>query len=720
MARKPKKQPVLERMTFQLDRDRQLEIAGLLLITVGGLTVLSLMSITGGAVTSRWADLLRRVFGWGAYPLGIGLVAAGLLVLLHVLHTPIEIAWSRVIAAEVLFFSLLALLHLFSGSAEPIELADRGGGGGYVGWALSLTLSDAIGSFATAGLLGLAAVGSLWVILEPLLRPIQRLLAEAASSWAERQTAAAVISESPQPAVPPMEEIETTTSPAPRRRTPTATARRKRVRTTVRSRAEELSRDGLPPLDLLDKPSRKGKKPDIRYMRDLIEKTLASFGVPVEVVEVNEGPTITQFALEPGFVERRGSDGQMKLRKIRVSRITALANDLALALSASPIRIEAPVPGRPFVGLEVPNPEVSLVNLREVMGSEAFQFMDSPLKLALGKGTSGEPVAANLATMPHLLIAGATGSGKSVCINSIVACLLFENGPEDLKFILVDPKRVELTNFNGIPHLLAPVIVEVNEVVGALKWVTQEMDRRFKLFSSLRVRDIEAYKELPDSRQREHLPYIIVIIDELADLMMIAPNEVERLICRIAQMARATGIHLIIATQRPSVDVVTGLIKANFPSRISFAVTSQVDSRVILDTPGAEKLLGRGDMLYMASDSSQLVRLQGSYVSAKELSKLVRFWKRVAIYDLEEEEGPTPWDGMDLEDEDEADELLEQAIEVVRQHERASTSFLQRRLRIGYPRAARLMDQLEKLGIVGPAEGGGRSRPVLVDEWENE
>jgi S-DNA-T family DNA segregation ATPase FtsK/SpoIIIE len=438
------------------------------------------------------------------------------------------------------------------------------------------------------------------------------------------------------------------------------------------------------------------------------------------VVDVNEGPTITQFALEPGFVERRGPDGQMKRRKVRVSRITALANDLALALSASPIRIEAPVPGRPYVGLEVPNPEVSLVNLREVMESEAFQSLDTPLKLALGKGTSGEPVVADLATMPHLLIAGATGSGKSVCINATVACLLFNNRPEDLKLILVDPKRVELTNFNGISHLLAPVIVEVEEVVGALKWVTQEMDRRFKIFSGLHVRDIEAYKALPASRQQEHLPYIIIIIDELADLMMIAPDEVERLICRIAQMARATGIHLIIATQRPSVDVVTGLIKANFPSRISFAVTSQVDSRVILDTPGAEKLLGRGDMLYMASDSSQLVRLQGSYVSTKELNKLVRFWKRATIYDLEEAEGPAPWEGMELKAESERDDLLEQAIELVCQHEWASTSFLQRRLRIGYPRAARLMDQLEELGVVGPAEGGGRSRPVLVDEWENE
>ena len=366
---------------------------------------------------------------------------------------------------------------------------------------------------------------------------------------------------------------------------------------------------------------------DIREKTHTIEETLRSLGVPVTVVEVNPGPVVTQFGLEPGYVERRDREGKIKRSKVKVSRIAALSNDLALALAAAPIRIETPVPGKGIVGLEVPNLEKSTVGLRGVIESDQFRSLNSRLGVGFGRDVSGEAVVDDLTDLPHLLIAGATGSGKSVCINALVACLLYHNTPDDLKMLMIDPKRVELSVYNGIPHLLAPVVVEVDRVVGVLGWVAREMDRRYKVFARVGARNIESFNEMSAARGETHMPYIVVFIDELADLMMAAPDEVERSICRIAQMARATGIHLVIATQRPSVDVVTGLIKANFPARISFAVTSQVDSRVILDTPGAEKLLGRGDALYMASDSPKLLRVQGCWVSDGEINRLVEFWK---------------------------------------------------------------------------------------------
>ncbi|MCD6519482.1 MAG: DNA translocase FtsK, partial [Anaerolineae bacterium] len=367
---------------------------------------------------------------------------------------------------------------------------------------------------------------------------------------------------------------------------------------------------------------------DIREKARIIEETLNSFGVPVTVVEVNPGPVVTQFGLEPGYIERRDRQGRVKRVKVKVSRIAALSNDLALALAASPIRIEAPVPGKGVVGLEVPNSETAIVGLRSVLESEEFRAIaSSPLAVGLGRDVSGRAVVDDLARLPHLLIAGATGSGKSVCINALIACLLCRNTPDELKLVMIDPKRVELSGYNGIPHLLAPVVVELERVVGVLRWAEREMDRRYRTFAKVGARNIQAYNEMALDRGEEKMPYIVIFIDELADLMMVAPDEVERSICRIAQMARAVGMHLVIATQRPSVDVVTGLIKANFPARISFAVSSQVDSRVILDSPGAEKLLGRGDALYMAPDSPKLIRIQGAYVSDAEIARLVSFWR---------------------------------------------------------------------------------------------
>jgi S-DNA-T family DNA segregation ATPase FtsK/SpoIIIE len=515
---------------------------------------------------------------------------------------------------------------------------------------------------------------------------------------------------------------------------------------------------------------------DIKQRAHIIEQTLADFGLPVRVVEANPGPAVTQFGLQPGYRERRRSRDELRREaeeilkqrgygssrrpitddlikevmenevekyervKIKVSRIQALTNDLALALSASPIRIEAPVPGRPMVGLEVPNTQKALVSLRGVLESDTFRQMPSTLKIALGQDTSGQSAVADLGRMPHLLVAGATGSGKSVCVNSIIATLLLTHTPDTLRLLMIDPKMVELVTFNGIPHLLSPVVVELERAVPLLRWATGEMDRRYKLFSKEGARNVDAYNEKLVKRGEPVLPYIVLVIDELADLMMVAPDDVERYVCRLAQMSRATGIHLLLATQRPSVDVVTGLIKANFPARIAFAVTSQIDSRVILDTPGAEALLGRGDMLFMRPDSSKLERLQGCFVSDGELEKLVRYWKGVRVTDgaMGDDELPLPpgglpamppprpedvmqaplWDDL-IQQQREAqssDDLYDDAVNVVRQAGRASVSLLQRRLRVGYSRAARLIDLMEERGVVGPDQGGSLGREVLAGD----
>ncbi|RMF05839.1 MAG: DNA translocase FtsK [Chloroflexi bacterium] len=466
----------------------------------------------------------------------------------------------------------------------------------------------------------------------------------------------------------------------------------------------------------------------------IIEETMEGFNIKVQVREINPGPTVTRFSL--ALVDQRDAKGNIK--KVRVSRVVNLQNDLALALAASPIRIEAPIPGQPYIGVEVPNSNKNLVALRNLMESDRFVQNRGALKMALGQNVAGQAYVADLAKMPHLLIAGATGSGKSVCVNAIISCFITNNTPETLRMLMIDPKMVELVNYNGIPHLLAPVVTELEKAVGVLSWATREMDRRYKLFSKERVRNLDAFNEKMLKEGRETLPFIVIIIDELADLMMMAPDEVERTIARLAQMARATGLHLIIATQRPSVDVVTGLIKANFPARIAFAVTSQIDSRVILDSPGAERLLGKGDMLYMASDSSKLQRLQGVFVSDAELNRLVTFWRSAIVGTGHIPRGPIEpptnlvqqplWEEYQQMGETSNkrgsgktdDELLEKAIAEVRAQGKASVSMIQRRLRVGYARAARLIDEMEAQGIIGADEGGGRARPVLVTQADDD
>jgi S-DNA-T family DNA segregation ATPase FtsK/SpoIIIE len=704
----------LKRWKINLD-PRQREILGLLLLALGVLTLLSLLNVSPGTVSGWWADLLHRLFGWGAFPVALTLAAGGVILLAHNLQRRSIMGWKMAIGLELVLLAGLALVHLLSPNPDPLQLAHDGGGGGYVGWAISSVLSQALGSLMAFLILLTTAMAGLILTFDLSLGQIQQGLTSAwkagLSLYHRLRSLAVIKSQRPRPAPTPKSK-----EPSP----PPVISRVKRPpkgkkRTTAKAKVKRDSR--LPPLDILDRLSPQSfSDTDARYKARVIEDTLTSFGVPAKVVEIRQGPVVTQFGVEPGYIERKDRAGHVKRRKVRVSRIQALVNDLALALAAAPIRIEAPVPGQPIVGIEVPNSTVSLVSLREVVESPGFQRLKSKLKIALGADVSGQSIVADLALMPHLLIAGATGSGKSVCINSIVTCLLFHNTPRTLRLLMIDPKMVELVGFNGIPHLLAPVVVELEEIVTSLTWITRQMDERYRLFAEIGARNVDDYNRRVARRRQETLPYIVVVIDELADLMMVSPDQVERSICRIAQMARATGIHLVMATQRPSVDVVTGLIKANFPARISFAVTSQVDSRVVLDTSGAEHLLGRGDMLYMAPDSSKLVRLQGCFVSDKEMEKLVQFWRRTTWAQAPAEGPRYPWHGLAAEEEH--DELFPEAIELVKRHQRASTSFLQRRLHIGYPRAARIMDTLEDEGIVGPPESGGRSREVLVGDFE--
>jgi len=469
-----------------------------------------------------------------------------------------------------------------------------------------------------------------------------------------------------------------------------------------------------PPLSLLSETtSEKADRGDIKGIARTIEETLDSFSIKAKVVEVNLGPAVTQYALEVGL-------------GTKLSKITALANDLALRTEAptGQIRIEAPIPGRNLVGIEIPNKSLQVVTLKEMLESGIMNKSKSKLTVSLGLDVSGNPVVANIAKMPHVLIAGTTGSGKSVLINSFISSLLFRASPAEVKLILIDPKRVELTGYNGIPHLMTPVIVEVEKILASLKWAMDEMDRRYKTFADSGVRNIDSYNELAGFQS---LPYIVILIDELADLMAFAPVDVEDAIARLAQMARATGIHLVVSTQRPSVDVITGLIKANIPCRIAFNVSSMIDSRVILDTPGAEKLLGRGDMLYIPPDQAKPTRIQGAFVSDKEVKKLVDFLKtKNPPVEYTEEVIASPLvlkkNGGGSVGSDGKDALFEEAIRSVCQYDRASASLLQRRLSIGYSRAARILDQLEAAGVVGPAEGA-KPRDVLAknaDEIINE
>jgi S-DNA-T family DNA segregation ATPase FtsK/SpoIIIE len=685
------------------------DITGVTLLTLGLLTFLAMMDWTQGIVTNWWADFLQRWFGWGSYlfiPLAIGV---GLVLIVKRSDTVEKLSWGRILILELAIFATLALLALTSEGS--LERASQGFDGGLVGWGIA----ELLGTFIRpAWLLGIILVV---VIFFALL--IGSGFSATLGRLAENYSRTGVDFGGSKPAVS-IGEQNGVEQPAKKKKKvpplPPEYRKKFKIQVDEEKSAKPPKRDErLPTLDILiNEQTSKPDERNINLTAGLIEKTLAEFGIPARVIGFQVGPTVTQFAVEPGFVEKAGTEEEIKRQKVRVAQISALSRDLALALSAPSLRIEAPVPGRPYIGIEVPNTRSTVVRLRPILETEAFYKFGSPLTIALGRDVSGQAVVADLASMPHLLIAGTTGSGKSVAIAALTTCLVMNNTPEDLRIVMIDPKMVELVRFNGLPHLYGKVETELERILGVLRWTVSEMDRRYKLLETSRSRNIETYnRKMRKKRDSELLPHVVVMIDELADLMMSAPEQTEPALVRLAQMARATGIHLVVATQRPSTDVVTGLIKANFPARISFAVASSVDSRVILDSTGAESLLGRGDMLFLPPEAGSPIRAQGAMVTDQEIERLITYWQDSS--DVLEDQAP-PWDAL-LEQEAilaQKDQLIDKAIAIVQETQRASASMLQRRLRIGYPRAARLIDELEELGVVGPSQGGGREREVLI------
>jgi S-DNA-T family DNA segregation ATPase FtsK/SpoIIIE len=689
----PRHAPSRAAAILQAARARWPLALAVLLLGSGGILGLALV-FPGGRVSLPLSSAQRFLLGWTAPLIAVWLTAAGALVLQRYLQPATRLPSRQLAGGGLASGGLVGLAGLVSAlrSDGPEALA----GGGLLGWAIARALTDALGPIAAGLLLAFALLAgiALGLGIPPLA------LARRAWQLAHRGSmlaAAAVQRCRPAPVRPLARRRELRAEG--RGGTPLVVPARGAVHDAERGDAGPLATPPprspwrLPPLSLLAAPASATLAPvDLQQRARIIEETLASFHIDARVVEINEGPTVTQFGVEPGV-------------GVTVNRITARANDLALRLGATSLRIEAPVPGKRVVGIEVPNAASAIVTLREILATPEFERLASRLGLALGRDVAGRPVVADLTRMPHLLIAGATGSGKSVCINGIIACLLMQCTPDDLQLLLVDPKMVELAPYEGIPHLRLPVVTETDKVVGVLKWALQEMERRYALFAKHGVRNIESFNRTAPAPHAKPLPYLVIVIDELADLMMTTPDEVELGLTRLAQKARATGIHLIVATQRPSVDVVTGLIKANFPTRIAFAVTSQVDSRVILDTVGAEKLLGRGDMLYLPAEAAKPIRVQGNYVSDAEIEALVRFWRAqgAAEYDTTE---IAAVEALSARQDDGVEELVERAIPVVREHKRVSASLLQRRLGIGYPRAARLLDLLAERGVVQPAEDG--------------
>ena len=745
------------------------EAAAFVLLLLAIVSVIALFAPDAGAIVRPWHDVLSSSLGWGiafAAPL-----LAGFALMLWMKTMPAE-RWMAASGAALFALALLGMFHLSVGGTP--EAVETGQGGGAIGFGVSAILTGAVG---TAGawvvLVLMTGVGLLLyfnmtigdlvaaylagrderreqeaedarraagrrpragdardrpeVPVEAAARPglIDRVRDRLAGSGEldeeppvilrrERAGPSAMAPGKAAVSIPVENEPRPLAVTAELESTEEAHLAEASAQDAIDAALEPVERTWeLPALELLaNAPESSAAQMDLTAKGQRIRETLAHFGIGVKVARIQEGPVVTQYALdvEPG---------------IKLSRIEGLSDNLALALAARSIRIEAPIPGEPYVGVEIPNSAFDLVTLKEVLASRIHleASKKSKLAFALGQDVAGQPFSADLAKMPHLLIAGATGSGKSVCVNAIIDSFLMNATPAEVKLILIDPKRVELAQYKGIPHLLCEVIVEPEKAVNALKWTVGTMESRYAEFAARGVRNIAGYNEALRAGE-PRMPYIVIVIDELADLMMVSAYEVEATVTRIAQLARATGIHLIVATQRPSVQVITGLIKANIPSRIAFAMTSGIDSRTILDTTGAEDLLGRGDMLYQPIDAPRAVRLQGVLVTDPEIESVARHWRaqggpqyRPEITAPRREGKPGGRPGEDGE-EDDADALLSQAVDIVRRSDKASASLLQRRLRIGYARAARILDQMEDRGIVGPADGS-RFREVLVtsDGW---
>ena len=659
-------------------------VAALISLALAGLSVISF--VTDVSILQFWKELLFQTMGWTSYFAPIIFVLSA-----FVLQ---KVKWSFV-QVNVLLGLILIVVSL-----AGLTAAFSPGMGGSLG----TTLWEQLASFVTIFGAGLLLVGGFLVGLVVFFNTsLSQIFKKFSFIFDFVQSRILPIFNRPKTFKATNIPIKVTGMEASLKPIKKETVMADEL---VQNVAGETKVWKYPPLSLLsDKNSAAADRGDIKKNAATIEKTLESFGVGATVAEVNGGPAVTQYAL-------RISAGT------KISKIANLQHDLALSLATptGTVRVEAPIPGKSLVGIEVPNKSLEVVGLRSILASDEMAARKSKLAVALGRDTASSPMIVDMDRMPHALIAGTTGSGKSVLINAIITTLLFRNSPQELKLILIDPKRVELTNYNGIPHLLTPVITEPEKILSALKWSMAEMDRRYKLFQSVGVRNIFGYNEMSGFQA---LPYIVIVVDELADLMMFAPVEIEDAITRLAQMARATGIHLLVATQRPSVDVITGLIKANIPCRIAFNVSSMIDSRVILDTPGAEKLLGRGDMLFMPPDASKPMRIQGVMVQDGEINALIKYLKESGIapeYTAEVTEMPLGRIGRGGGDVVE-DDLFDEAVRTVCQYDRASASLLQRRLKVGYARAARIIDELEEAGIIGPGDGA-KPRDVLVRNAE--
>lgn len=701
---------------FNLSPETKRGIAIVLLFALAGISILSLLGFAGRAGEMITVGL-NLAFGWGRFIFPVVLILLGYFLINPERYEITPLHWIGLFLFELSFH---AIFSLFVPVDKAFELVGQKGGG-YLGLFLSYPLVKAAG-FWVALLVVLAVfVISILIMFNTSLSSL--LMAGGPLRWLFGKTGGMMsglklkrMEKEYSGDYEDEEEGEWEENEEEEERGDDEEDLEEQALAGNKKKPAEKPEAALPkikvkinlPLDLLDNKVFKPTSGNIRNNQVIIQKTLENFGINVDMGEVSVGPTVTQYTLKP-------IDG------VKLSQITTLHNDLALALAAHPIRIEAPIPGKALVGIEVPNQSVATVTLREVLDSDQFRHRRNNLGLALGKDVAGQPWLADLSRMPHLLIAGSTGSGKTVCMNAIIVSLLYQNSPDDLKFIMVDPKRVELPVYNDIPYLITPVITEVKKTVNALKWSIREMDRRFELLNKYGKRDIQSFNS--SVKPSEKLPYLVVVIDELADLMASAMSEIEASIVRLAQMARAVGIHLIVATQRPSVEVITGLIKANITSRIAFSVASMVDSRTILDTSGAEKLLGRGDMLFMTAELSKPKRLQGVFVADAEIKRVVEYLKSQApasyVEGVIEKQSSSGTVGSSSYDDEDGDDLLDEAKEVILQAGKASASLLQRRLKVGYARAARILDILEERGFIGPADGA-KPREILSNEIAEE
>ncbi len=692
---------------FELNPETKRGIVVVVVFAAAALLFLSFFDIAG--TLGGWIDSgMSGLFGWDRFLVPLLLLIVGATMLYPERGT--LSTWNH-IGFLLFFLSFNGLLNLLLISRSEPAAADLAMAGGHLGQFLAVPLPAIFGFWGALVVISALLLVSILLVFNTSLRRLvgvhEHLTGWFGALLHRNETGRAMEEEeveepdaADEAEEDEMEEPEEEEAGDEAEKPPQPPARPVDMPMAEKALTTRHMRKVTIPMDLLDRRTSKANSGDIERNKEIIQKTFEQFRIDVEMGDTATGPSITQYTLRPA-------------QGVKLARIVGLQNDLALALAAHPIRIEAPIPGKSLVGIEVPNQSVATVSLRELLEAKPFLTRKSSLSVPLGKDVMGNAWIAPLDKMPHLLVAGATGSGKSVCLNTIILALLYENGPDELRFIMVDPKRVELNAYLGIPHLLVPPITKADDTVNALKWTVREMERRLDVLSKFGARDIHSYND----RAEEKMPKIVVVIDELADLMSASGREVEATIVRIAQMARAVGIHLVLATQRPSVDVITGLIKANIPARIAFSVASQTDSRTILDASGAEKLLGRGDMLYTAPELSKPKRLQGPFVSEDEVGRVVEFLKQENPPDYnyaitEHQRSGTAFGPS----EDEEEPLLDDAVKVVLESGKASTSLLQRRLKVGYARAARIIDVMEEKVIVGPGEGA-KPREILVEDW---